>query len=117
MRYNRPRRLRQSSGAVDTMPPSIAPYHRGGEFYVNHQSSGLAYLRTFPDFELGNVAAAEALGLRRILALLDEVGAPHLHLPIIHLAGTKGKGSTAAMVAAVLRAAGYHTGLFTQPHL
>lgn len=84
---------------------------------MNQASSGLAYLRSFPDFELGNVAATEALGLRRILALLGEIGAPHLHLPIIHLAGTKGKGSTAAMLASILTASGYRTGLFTQPHL
>jgi dihydrofolate synthase/folylpolyglutamate synthase len=82
-----------------------------------HRTSGLSYLRTFPDFERGNVAATEAFGLRRILALLEEVGSPHLRLAVLHLAGTKGKGSTAAMLAAMLRAAGYKTGLFTQPHL
>ena len=38
-------------------------------------------------------------------------------MPIVHVAGTKGKGSTSAMVAAVLSAAGYRTGLFTSPHL
>jgi dihydrofolate synthase/folylpolyglutamate synthase len=84
---------------------------------LSQESAGLTYLRTFPDFERGNVAATEAFGLRRVLGLLDEVGAPHLHLPVVHLAGTKGKGSTAAMLASMLRAAGYQTGLFTQPHL
>lgn len=79
--------------------------------------AGLAYLRTFPDFERGNVAATEAFGLRRILALLEELGSPHLDLPILHLAGTKGKGSTAAMLASIVSHAGYRTGLFTQPHL
>ncbi|HWE64935.1 MAG TPA: cyanophycin synthetase [Chloroflexota bacterium] len=84
---------------------------------MSQQPNGLAYLRTFPDFERGNVAAVEAFGLHRILALLDEVGAPQLHVPVLHLAGTKGKGSTAAMLASILHAAGYRTGLFTQPHL
>jgi dihydrofolate synthase / folylpolyglutamate synthase len=79
--------------------------------------AGLAYLRTFPDFELGNVSAAKTFGLERVLALLDEVGSPNLRLPVIHIAGTKGKGSTAASIAAITRAAGYRTGLFTQPHL
>ncbi|HEY8287539.1 MAG TPA: cyanophycin synthetase [Chloroflexota bacterium] len=78
---------------------------------------GLAYLRSFPDFELGNVRPGTAFTLDRVLALLEEVGSPHLRHQVIHLAGTKGKGSTAAMVATVTRAAGYRTGLFTQPHL
>ncbi len=55
--------------------------------------------------------------LRRIRELLTRLGNPQRGLPIIHIAGTKGKGSTAAMMAAVLTAAGYRTGLFTSPHL
>src|SRR5665213_1493257 len=78
---------------------------------------GLQYLRTFPDFEQGNVAPDTAFTLDRVLALLNEVGAPYLRLPVIHIAGTKGKGSTAAMIASIARAGGYRTGLFTQPHL
>ena len=49
--------------------------------------------------------------------LLAAVGNPHQGMPIVHVAGTKGKGSTAAMIAAVLTTAGYRTGLFTSPHL
>ncbi|MCU0879913.1 MAG: bifunctional folylpolyglutamate synthase/dihydrofolate synthase [Pirellulaceae bacterium] len=52
--------------------------------------------------------------MRRLLAL---VGDPHLGLKAVHLAGTKGKGSTAAMVAAILRASSRSTGLYTSPHL
>jgi dihydrofolate synthase / folylpolyglutamate synthase len=52
--------------------------------------------------------------MRRLLSLL---GDPHLGLKAIHIAGTKGKGSTAAMIASVLMAAGYRTGLYTSPHL
>jgi len=55
--------------------------------------------------------------LDRIGALLTALGDPHLNIPTIHIAGTKGKGSTAAMVASVLNAAGYRPGLFTSPHL
>ena len=50
-------------------------------------------------------------------ALLARLGDPHRRLRIVHVAGSKGKGSTAAMLAAVLRRAGYRTGLFTSPHL
>jgi len=52
--------------------------------------------------------------MRRLLALL---GDPHLGLTAVHIAGTKGKGSTAAMLAAVLQASGLRTGLYTSPHL
>src|SRR5687767_508676 len=52
--------------------------------------------------------------MRRLMSLL---GDPHLGLKAVHIAGTKGKGSTAAMIASVLEAAGYRTGLYTSPHL
>jgi dihydrofolate synthase/folylpolyglutamate synthase len=57
------------------------------------------------------------LKLDRMRALLHRLGNPHDRLRIVHVAGTKGKGSTAAMLAAVLRQAGHRTGLFTSPHL
>jgi dihydrofolate synthase/folylpolyglutamate synthase len=57
------------------------------------------------------------LKLDRMRGLLRVLGNPHRALRIIHIAGTKGKGSTAAMLAAILREAGYRTGLFTSPHL
>ncbi|MCF7810748.1 bifunctional folylpolyglutamate synthase/dihydrofolate synthase [bacterium] len=49
--------------------------------------------------------------------LLDLLGNPHFDYPTIHIAGTKGKGSTAAMLASVFQAAGYKVGLYTSPHL
>ncbi len=55
--------------------------------------------------------------LDRMRALLALLGDPHLALRAVHIAGTKGKGSTASMIAAVLIAAGYSTGLYTSPHL
>jgi len=57
------------------------------------------------------------MGLERMRRLLAELGSPEENLPVIHVAGTKGKGSTAAMIAAALSAAGYRTGLFTSPHV
>ncbi|MGB9887233.1 MAG: bifunctional folylpolyglutamate synthase/dihydrofolate synthase [Moorellales bacterium] len=57
------------------------------------------------------------LGLDRIRDLLERLGNPHLDLPVVHVGGTNGKGSTAAMLASILQAAGYRTGLFTSPHL
>lgn len=55
--------------------------------------------------------------LRRMRSLLARLGDPHLGRGTIHIAGSKGKGSTAAMIDAVLRAAGQATGLHTKPHL
>ena len=55
--------------------------------------------------------------LHRIRALCAALGNPQKGLKFVHLAGTNGKGSTAAMLAAVLQQAGYRTGLFTSPFL
>jgi dihydrofolate synthase / folylpolyglutamate synthase len=55
--------------------------------------------------------------LDRMRQLLDRLGNPQDELAIVHVAGTKGKGSTAAMIASVLSAAGFRTGLYTSPHL
>ena len=55
--------------------------------------------------------------LEQVKAFLGSLGNPHLGTPTVHIAGTKGKGSTAAMVASVLNVAGYNPGLFTSPHL
>ncbi|HEY8965256.1 MAG TPA: folylpolyglutamate synthase/dihydrofolate synthase family protein [Candidatus Methylacidiphilales bacterium] len=57
------------------------------------------------------------LGLRNMEALAEALGSPHRRLRFVHLAGTNGKGSTAAFLTALLRAAGARVGLFTSPHL
>lgn len=56
-------------------------------------------------------------GLQRIRKLLDVIGNPHLILPVVHIAGTNGKGSVAHMTASVLRKHGLNVGLYTSPHL
>ena len=56
-------------------------------------------------------------GLSRVQAFLDRIGNPHEKLTAIHVAGTNGKGSTCAIIASVLQAAGYNVGLYTSPHL
>ncbi len=57
------------------------------------------------------------LGLSRIQALLAALGSPHRSVPIIHVAGTNGKGSVCAYLSSVLSAAGYKVGRYTSPHL
>lgn len=56
-------------------------------------------------------------GFDNIVALEQELGEPHRRFRSVHVAGTNGKGSVSHMLAAVLQAAGYRTGLFTSPHL
>ena len=55
--------------------------------------------------------------LERIERMLKRIGSPHERIPTVHIAGTKGKGSTAAMLDSILQAAGMRTGLFTSPHI
>ena len=55
--------------------------------------------------------------LERIERLLKRIGSPQERIPAVHIAGTKGKGSTAAMIDAILQASGIRTGLFTSPHI
>ncbi len=68
-------------------------------------------------YALGNEMKTAKLGLERISAVLDALGNPQKAYRVVHVAGTNGKGSTCAMIAAGLQAAGVRTGLFTSPHL
>jgi len=68
-------------------------------------------------YALGNEMKTAKLGLDRIRAVLAALGNPEKAYRVVHIAGTNGKGSTCAMIAAGLRAAGVRTGLFTSPHL
>ncbi|MDD4875737.1 MAG: bifunctional folylpolyglutamate synthase/dihydrofolate synthase [Dehalococcoidales bacterium] len=78
----------------------------------------LDYISSYTDYEKKPMPHAAAnYDLRRMDELLARLGNPHLQAKSIHIAGTKGKGSIAAMVAAVLSASGYTTGLYTSPHL
>jgi dihydrofolate synthase / folylpolyglutamate synthase len=57
------------------------------------------------------------LGLERIQQLLADLGNPHARVPVIHVAGTNGKGSVCAYLSSVLQAAGYRVGRYISPHL
>ncbi|HVX16046.1 MAG TPA: folylpolyglutamate synthase/dihydrofolate synthase family protein [Pirellulales bacterium] len=81
--------------------------------------AALSFLYGRIDYEraVGMPYGSRELKLDRMRDLLRRLGDPQQRLPIVHVAGTKGKGSTSAMIAAVLSAAGYSTGLYTSPHL
>ncbi|MBI5842524.1 MAG: bifunctional folylpolyglutamate synthase/dihydrofolate synthase [Chloroflexi bacterium] len=79
----------------------------------------LDYLYSFVDYSLKHSSelAKADFNLDRMYALMELLGNPHTKYPIIHVAGTKGKGSVSALCASALQAAGYKVGLYTSPHL
>ncbi len=82
-------------------------------------NKALDYLYSFVDYSLkhsSELAKAE-FNLERMFALMEELGNPQNTYPIIHVAGTKGKGSVSALCASGLQVAGYKVGLYTSPHL
>ena len=80
-----------------------------------HPALGFLYGRI--DYERTPPASAREFKLNVMRSLLERLGNPQDGQQIIHLAGTKGKGSTAAMIASVLRRSGRRTALYTSPHL
>lgn len=82
-------------------------------------NQALDYLYSFVDYSLKHISelAKADFNLDRMFALMELLGNPQNKYPIIHVAGTKGKGSVSAFCAYGLQAAGYKTGLYTSPHL
>lgn len=79
----------------------------------------LDYLYSFVDFSLQRSIRydPQRFELGRVFEFAEKLGNPQKAYPIIHVAGTKGKGSVSAMCASALQAAGYRVGLYTSPHL
>lgn len=69
------------------------------------------------DYLFGLKARGAKFGIDRMALLADRIGHPERAAPCVHVAGTNGKGSVSAMLDAILHAAGWHTGLYTSPHL
>jgi dihydrofolate synthase/folylpolyglutamate synthase len=82
-------------------------------------NQALDYLYSFVDYSLKHASewAKAEFNLDRMFALMNSLENPQNRYPIVHVTGTKGKGSTSALCASALQAAGYTTGLYTSPHL
>ncbi len=84
---------------------------------ADRDAAALAFLESRINYETRGMPAGQELRLDRIARLLERLGDPHRQYRVVHVAGTKGKGSVCAMVAALLRSAGVSVGLHTSPHL
>ena len=82
-------------------------------------NNALDYLYGFVDYSLKHTSelVKAEFNLDRMFELMKLLGNPERNYPILHVAGTKGKGSTSAFMASALKQAGYTTGLYTSPHL
>ena len=79
----------------------------------------LDYLYSFVDYSLQRNYrySPEHFDLSRMVRFAAALGDPQSDYPILHVAGTKGKGSVSALCASALKAAGYRVGLYTSPHM
>lgn len=82
------------------------------------RAKALAWLDRRVNYERGLPARQQgSFGLARMRRLLAAIGSPQAQFPVVHVAGTKGKGSTVAMIAAILDAAGHRVGCYLSPHV
>jgi dihydrofolate synthase/folylpolyglutamate synthase len=84
---------------------------------MNYEETVRALMALGRELGAPRQARLQKFGLESIRTLAKDLGNPHLRLPCAHVAGTNGKGSTAAMLESILRTAGLRTGLYTSPHL
>lgn len=84
---------------------------------MNYDESVRALMALGRELAAPQQARVQKFGLENIATLAEAFGNPHRAAPCAHVAGTNGKGSTAAMLESILRAAGLRTGLYTSPHL
>src|SRR5690606_26477055 len=103
---SRPRRATVVERRV--VPAPLSPFQRA-----------LRYLATLADYERLRIVRYSPVNfnLDRMRTLLKKLNNPQESFRSVHIAGTKGKGSTCAMVASMLQACGYKVGIYTSPHL
>src|SRR2546423_15579848 len=86
---------------------------------VSSYTKAMRFLNSLSDYERLRIVryTSQNFDLDRMRTLLRKLGNPQDKFKSVHVAGTKGKGSTCAMIASMLQAAGYKVGLYTSPHL
>src|SRR5580700_3591766 len=84
---------------------------------MNYEESVGSLLALGRELAAPHQARVQKFGLENVALLAEALDNPHRAVPCAHVAGTNGKGSTAAMLESILRAAGLRTGLYTSPHL
>ncbi len=97
----------------------ISPRGSGAAGEINSYASALRWLYNHTDHERMRIVTynSRTFSLERMRRLLELLGNPHEQIKCVQVAGTKGKGSTCAMLASMLQACGYTVGLYTSPHL
>jgi len=100
-------------------PPIVTPFAGNSQVELPEYAKAIAYLYNRVNFEKSQDQPYNQQNFRlsRMERLLVQIGNPQQSAPVIHIAGSKGKGSVAWLTAEVLRRSGYRTGLYTSPHL
>lgn len=107
-----------SDESNNNTPPRKRPRSRSGGTFVNHEAA-MEFLNSTINIERvrPDKVSSEVWKLDRMRALMSALGDPQDALEIVHIAGSKGKGSTCNMLEGMLQGCGYTTGVFTSPHL
>jgi dihydrofolate synthase/folylpolyglutamate synthase len=100
-------------------PPTRSTAARGRLASPSARDRVLAWLDARINYERTPALAGSGQNfeLARMRRLVDELGNPHLKFPVVHVAGTKGKGSTVAMLSAILEESGHRVGRYMSPHV
>lgn len=104
---------------LKSQPTKKAPVSTSTACEITNYATALRWLYQHTDYERQRMVPynSRTFNLERMRRLLEVLGDPHEQLKCVQVAGTKGKGSTCAMLASMLRACGYTVGLYTSPHL
>ncbi len=112
-------RIGRTTGKKQTKKSSSKVAKVKSKIAFQTYQKAIEYLFDRTDYEKAEIVRynVTTFSLERMENLLSLLGNPHLKYPTVHIAGTKGKGSTATMLARMLEANGYKVGLYTSPHL